>query len=710
MKYNPELFTAEPQSQQKRYDGLDITYLIDTLELPFIDDFSSVKLHRYQNTANLSFVDTSYSRYLINGESFDTASLSLVPTQSYYYSVVTGTIDTLDNVPLILQEFHPDSAAPWVVDTFWTPNHFSFSNGIPVDTIKLIPDSAFVNEVEPIYLAYDSASLWIDNHVFINNSFHIDAPTIGVATFDGLDQLGHPYDISNQNSYGVADYLTSKPINLEGKEDVVLSFYYQQQGLGNRPEETDLLRLEYYVPDSLRWETVWEVFGDTSVNAEVVTGFEFVSVPVDSTMLSKGFKFRFKNYGTLSGSLDHWNIDYVYLNENRSVVDEITSDLGFKSIDLGLTSEYLSMPWHQYLADPSKYTKTDFDFTITNRSSSTLSGENTYQVIDLKDNTEVFASTVQDGFFPFLGGESLYDRTFAINSAPNNFTFPADTDTEKNFEVRYATNSNSLSASEINTANDTVRYNQVFSSYYAYDDGTPEKAVEIQSAGTQIAYQFELEEADTLKSLLIHFAEMKNIYSNSLIVKVWEDNGGIPGDTLYSGYPRDTLYVEDTVSVRFMRFYIERETIMPAGKFYVGYEQTKNDRTTVGFDVNNNSSQNIMYNIDGSWVQLPFEGSLLLRPDFGKANVPQIYSTDVEEILESEVVIYPNPADQNVMIKGVNIQAIQLINMVGQVVTENDNVLTETNLDVSDVIPGFYLVRVESNNGTIEDHKLIIAR
>ena len=99
-----------------------------------------------------------------------------------------------------------------------------------VDTVQLIQDTVFVNVIEPVYVAYDSTSLWLDNDVYINNTFHIGAPTIGVATFDGIDSLGHAYDMTQDNSYGIGDYLTSKPINLEGKTDVVLSFYYQQQG------------------------------------------------------------------------------------------------------------------------------------------------------------------------------------------------------------------------------------------------------------------------------------------------------------------------------------------------------------------------------------------------------------------------------------------------------------------------------------------------
>ncbi|MBL4624326.1 MAG: T9SS type A sorting domain-containing protein [Flavobacteriales bacterium] len=710
LKYNPSIY-KESQFEQRRYEGLDITYLIDTLELPFLDDFSSVKLHRYGNTGELSFLDTTYAKYRMDGELFDTVYLNVDTTYSFYYSVVTGTVDTLPNEPFTIEEFNPDSTNSWVIGTFWTNNNYYYSNGILIDTVQLTHDSIFINELKPIYIAYDSASLWINNDVFINNTFHIGAPTIGVATFDGIDSLGHAYDLSQDNSYGIGDYLTSKPINLEGKTDVLLSFYYQQEGLGNRPEEEDSLVLEFYIPDSAAGVHVWSVSGDTSVAQGVVPDFQFVSISVSGDRLAKGFKFRFKNYGTLSGSLDQWNIDYVYLNENRVTASEITADLGFKSIDMGLVAIYSSMPWHQYLANTTKYTKTDFDFTVTNRSSTDLSGENTYQVIDLKDNTEIFSSTISLGFFPNFTAQTTSDENFPINSSPYSFTFPSDGDAEKNFEIVYATHSNTIAAQEQNFDNDTVRYKQVFSSYYSYDDGTPERAYTLIGAGSQLAYGFELEEADTIQSLLIHFPEMFVFSDNSIKVMIWNEANGKPNDTLYVGYPRDTLYVGDTIPVRFMRFYIDRQTIIPAGKFFIGFEQSLNDKMYIGFDMNLESQSNLYYNVDGTWEPTSFTGSLMMRPDFGKADIPQIYSTQVNENkFENDILIYPNPANSSVTIRGAENASLQLINVTGQIVYAENNLSYESTIDVSDLERGIYFVRVSGTNRGTEDYKLIVTR
>ena len=41
--------------------------------------------------------------------------------------------------------------------------------------------------------------LWLDDNIFINNTYCISPPNYGVATFDGLDSVGLPYDNSILN-------------------------------------------------------------------------------------------------------------------------------------------------------------------------------------------------------------------------------------------------------------------------------------------------------------------------------------------------------------------------------------------------------------------------------------------------------------------------------------------------------------------------------
>ena len=153
---------------------------------------------------------------------------------------------------------------------------------------------------------------WEDSFARINSTLALSPPTIGVATLDGLNEEGYPYQFS-ENSYGLADVLTSLPINLAGltaDNNVHLHFRYQGGGRGNSPEEQDSLMVEFLAPGGGddAWFQVWSIPG------EETAGFTSVFIPVDDPLyLTDGFKFRFRNYSTLAGNLDHWHVDYVFL-------------------------------------------------------------------------------------------------------------------------------------------------------------------------------------------------------------------------------------------------------------------------------------------------------------------------------------------------------------------------------------------------------------
>ena len=95
---------------------------------------------------------------------------------------------------------------------------------------------------------YPDTNLWIDNKVFINRDFAKAPITLGVATFEGLSETGYPYDFTaGSTTSAVADYLTSKPVNLNypAGDSIYFSFYCQPQGLGNDPEYIDSLVLQF---------------------------------------------------------------------------------------------------------------------------------------------------------------------------------------------------------------------------------------------------------------------------------------------------------------------------------------------------------------------------------------------------------------------------------------------------------------------------------
>ena len=97
---------------------------------------------------------------------------------------------------------------------------------------------------------YPDAGKWLNQFVYINNTKAMAAPNMGVATFDGLDQYGFPYNphvtSSGQTIAPAApsDTLTSYPIRLDSipgisqlspLDNVYLSFYYQGMGYWEYP-------------------------------------------------------------------------------------------------------------------------------------------------------------------------------------------------------------------------------------------------------------------------------------------------------------------------------------------------------------------------------------------------------------------------------------------------------------------------------------------
>jgi len=98
-------------------------------------------------------------------------------------------------------------------------------------------------------------SKWMNASVFINKDFPYFPVNTGAATFDALDSTGKIY----QNATWVpfeADVLTTNAIRLDSVFDpvvralspadsVYLSFFYQPQGYGRKPESQDTLILEF---------------------------------------------------------------------------------------------------------------------------------------------------------------------------------------------------------------------------------------------------------------------------------------------------------------------------------------------------------------------------------------------------------------------------------------------------------------------------------
>lgn len=720
LEVNPELFRKNKKHLSFYLKADDnLIYLTDTLQLPFLDDFS---FDRTKRTSNPDTVEKIH--FSVDGNYKDTLTGVNYPTYMYYYNITTQQYDSSSTEQIIL--FYRNSnpvlsnfTFPTDTDTIWKNVTYRF-NEFTVDTLTYSPDTTLVNTRDTFYIVSDdSASLWLDSLAFINRGFGINPPTIGIATFDALDASGVAYDFSPNDPYGPADRLTSKPIdlgNLTADSLVMLSFYYQPMGLGDWPDPEDSLALEFYSPADSTWNWAWSAPGITSAQAQQQPVFQLVKIAItDPKFLKKGFQFRFKNYATLTGMLDIWNIDYVYLDKNRNTSDNSVNDLAFVSIGNSFINNYTSMPMKAFKGNASQYMVPNTPVKLTNLSNATLSNDsNRYFVYDEYETIEFKESVnLQQSFTP-LSQQTINHSVF---SSPNNFQFTPSDSERTVFKIKFIAEQ---TGSDLCLFNDTVIHRQVFDSYYAYDDGSAEGIYALgNKPGVMLAYKFSIVAQDSLKGLYFYFPYIKNDVSQfTFRILLWGDNNGIPGSIIYQSNDIDNPKYSDSIN-EFIRYDIN-PPVAVNGTFYVGWQQTTVDKIYLGFDRNMNNQNKIFHTLasNNSWSNTTLAGSLMMRPDFGNAE-PFAHVVKVNK-KELELNVYPNPANDLIYINGTDMESeitgkyeVKIFNTLGQEILKQTitNFQSSPSINISSIPNGLYFLQVESERyGNSAMEKLLITR
>jgi len=561
---------------------------------------------------------------------------------------------------------------------------------------------------------YPSTNLWLDSNVYINHGFAIAPLNFGVATFDGLNKKGYPYNL--YASVGVsdnADVLTSAPINLKQKgayvynatSDVHLSFYYQAEGNGDAPEPNDSLCVDFFKPRQNKWQKVWGKAGYNPTATD--TNFYFVKIPVlDTAYLDSAFQFRFRNKATTSGSLDHWHIDYIYMKQDFSNLDTLRGDVGLVYMPTSFLKNYWAMPYNQYNTTEKATTfrnyfrnnypaaeQANYKYIVYDEGMNQLNSED----LGTFDNPGV-PSFVSSGYYTGLHA----NPTITISPFPTNMSVPT------NFKIEHITTKGTTSAS-----NDTVIELQKFYNYYAYDDGTAEVGFYLNQYAAKTALKFKLNTNDTLKAVNIFFdpiVEGNLIQGSSFRLMVWDGNAGTPGGVIYKDSLVYPTYIQGTHNV-FPTYKLTSCLPLTSGTYYVGIQQTSNKGLNIGFDKNTNHMDALYYDIGNGWVQSAIKGSLMINPVMGCAD-RQVGIKENKKT--SEFGLYPNPAQNNITVHIDNDMltdtSIEIKSALGQQVYSNN--LTENNsvIDVSQLENGIYFVFVSSKLKGVSTQKLIISR
>jgi len=595
---------------------------------------------------------------------------------------------------------------------------------------------------------YPSPLRWADEFAFVNTDYAKFPPSIGVATLDALDESGALYPNAGNNPFD-ADYLTSLPIRLDSvfspaKEAITLadpvyfSFYFQPQGRTiSPPSKVSWLILEFHSPgdnDTIitttgttiepRWRERWATTGGTPVDTFAVLHdgmyFSRVTIPLnkteDSTLYYKnGFQFRFRNIAALVGNSQsdwlnngsHWNIDVVWLNVGLPVQKDIT----FGDQAPSMLLNYESMPFRQYLPNFVNEMKDTLDIAIANLDN--VNQNVTYRYDVYKSSFTPIASYNPGGYIikPFLTDGYCDYKPFA--KPPVNFFFPTSTDQKLVFHI---THTLTPDPNPLFRSNDSIQFDQLFSNYYAYDNGTAEAGIGINGAGSY-AVQFKLNVADTLRGIQFYFNQVVGGANQKLIdLEVRNDALGKPGQIIKSLNSVTPIYTDNLNE--FSSYWFEEPVIVntadfPGLIFYIGWSQSFVDNLNVGFDRYKDSHLKRYYNVNGNW-EMSNEinyGSLMMRPIVGPANPLGI----VKPIEVQQLSIRPNPVtDGNLFIqlpeslKNTSADNLQftIISATGSQALSGS---FSNPVDVSSVAPGFYLVILtDENNGQKFTGKLII--
>jgi hypothetical protein len=724
---NPSLYANEDKT--KAGGSLDSTFVYSYANLDITDvwdDFSVNKFITYPPNYTDGNVTSQWYYCLMNA-----GNTVPEPTTANYCDSLHARHDTISVV----------GGVPTTFSTYFTPHSIwvndlnthpiagqlrtlydecyvlidSVIDGVPdptQDTVWYNDPSGFHQDSIHLFFANmnDPNRIWLDNSACHNYRYAVDPWSLGVATFDGVDSTGLPYEFGNTSAYGEADVLTSKPISLNGTSDVFLQFLYQAQGYGNLPEEQDSLIVDFWLVDSLKWYPYWYASYPWTAN-EWDTAF----IALPPNFIENGFKFRFRNYASLSGALDHWHIDYVQLYENPLYAVQPFKDLAVSYPVNTLLEDYTSVPWdhHLNLATPNdvlidtaflKVYNSDVDATnVGGGMELSISYDGVVQgsyTMNNPGSIPPWTSNWELGLngFPFFPSllHTYYD-------APMN-------DSMAVFDVKINASAD-VAASNVYDVNDTTYFQQVFKNYYSYDDGSAEVAYGIQGSNSLLAYEFNVYEADTLTGVLMHFVPSVTDVSNYvLLLTIWDDNNGKPGNILYQDdyfLPHYPLYGGSKNEFKYYEFLNQAypSTIPVPEKFYVGWEQIDGQSLNIGMDRNTDSGSKIQYNVDGNWITSSQEGSLMMRPVFSTAIN---YTLGIEQEVERgvDILMYPNPATNQVSFNGLPSDSqITLYDMSGRVVIQNGYSST---IDVQFLESGIYLVDIRDAFGvSLFSEKLI---
>ncbi|MFK7933244.1 MAG: T9SS type A sorting domain-containing protein [Saprospiraceae bacterium] len=597
-----------------------------------------------------------------------------------------------------------------ICDNFSVCDTFINSFTITGDTLQLpfMDDFSYAGP-------FPDTSLWLERDAFVNNSMAIDPPSFGVATFDGLDASGTP----RGGDIGESDLLTSNYLDLtSNNNNLFLSFYLQPKGLGDRPETADNFIVEFKKQDGT-WQQITSIPG---VSDTIPFGtnfpFRFLSYPVDQQYLYNGFQFRFTAINGRQGALDLWHLDYVRLESNAN--SQNVNDLAFATYPKAILKDYTAMPWNHFVENANGELRSTNETAFFNHRDQTNNVDDSdVELTELNSNTTLTAFGFGSVNVPSQEYSPLEFNIIGIDNLANDIISLPE---QERYDLSLLTRlfSEGQSGLEAIRRNDEVTRTTTLSNYFAHDDGTAESNIIAQNfsnVAVQVATEFTANIGDSLQAVQFHIPRATgDISSQQFFINIWFDRDQIGGEPDFTSNSQRVFYVDSALDSLqgFTTYALDSAIFIPAGKFWIGWEQFSNCTGTrcipVGYDLNtpeanqfnffNPTGENFAENWESfdSLGTIP-PGALMIRPVMGEVKPLSTEEAvvDTEELsdLEQQITLFPNPTSGivNIEIKNNDNQdlRLELYSATGQLLIARP---LQRQLDLSNFPTGMYFIKI----------------
>ena len=461
------------------------------------------------------------------------------------------------------------------------------------------------------------------------------------------------------------------------------------------------------------WYHIWSVPGQKLDSFMAHNGgqyFEQVMIPItDLKYFRDDFYFQFYNYASIVNSSlpsdrsneDNWNIDFVYLNINRTADDIDYPMLTFSGQRPSFFSRYQSIPYRQYRVNPNSAIRESLSIDIAN-------------LDDIDHDVNYYYKVDQ------IGGSQHYTRILdpvtirpyreaGFLNCPEYGESPACPYVSELFALNMGYDSVSYQISHYvydSVANpplvDSMIYRIGMYNYYAYDDGIPELGFGVHPGGGKFAVRFDLAEYDTIQGVQLLFNHTLNDANNQYFdIVVWKEENGKPGEEIYRLQNQRPRWQEQPYRFSYYKF---DRTVTMASAFYIGIEQRSDALINIGFDATIDNIQYNFINTNGSWQQSSKHGSLMIRPVVGSS----YYIGLDEQESTASLRLYPNPASQVLHLESnFDKGQISIYDITGHKVYQGEY---QHEISLSNLNDGLYFIQIITAEGLVINQKLIIRK